>query len=165
LNTLFPAIRKEWPDRANRTVIIQHDNASPHKIENEPEIQEAGNKYGWNISIKPQPPNSPDFNILDLGMFRTMQSLQWAKKVKNIDEMILRVEDVFFDIDPRKLNDNFLTYLKCMESAIESCGGNQYEEPHMGKDRRRKAGEDVETVFCAAETFKLGKTLIEEEDA
>ena len=39
-----------------------------------------------------QPPNSPDFNILDLGFFNSIQSLQQQKRMTDIDELITAVD-------------------------------------------------------------------------
>jgi hypothetical protein len=40
---------------------------------------------GWNIALACQPPNSPDCNVLDLGFFTAIQSLQWREASSNID--------------------------------------------------------------------------------
>jgi len=46
---------------------------------------------GWDIGFALQPANLPDLNTLDLGFFRAIQSLQYQKPAKNLDEMIDRV--------------------------------------------------------------------------
>lgn len=35
-----------------------------------------------------QPPNNPDINVLDLGLFNAIQTLQYQTAARNIDELI-----------------------------------------------------------------------------
>ena len=61
------------------------------------------------VDLNYQPPNSTDFNVLDLGFFTWIQSLEQKKQTKNIDELINAVEDSFNELNPTKINDVFLT--------------------------------------------------------
>jgi len=67
---------------------------------------------GWSIQLKNQPPNSPDLNILDLGFFNTIQSLQYEKAPRGIDELIAAAVDSFHGITSEKLDNSFLTLQK-----------------------------------------------------
>ena len=69
LEKVLRAIREKWPDRSDCTVTMQQDNAPAHVHETDPDVAEHGLRYGWDIRLDNQPPNSPDFNILDLGFF------------------------------------------------------------------------------------------------
>ncbi|VFQ77118.1 unnamed protein product, partial [Cuscuta campestris] len=75
LTNLIPAIKQKWPG-SSRDIIIQQDNAKPHVDGNDPEIVAAAQEGDWNIQLKFQPPNSPDLNVLDLGFFRSIDSVQ-----------------------------------------------------------------------------------------
>jgi hypothetical protein len=67
LNEVVPAIHAKFPSAAlAKGVKIQQDNASPHRCVTI-ELLMANGAVG--ISIANQPPNSPDFNVLDLGFF------------------------------------------------------------------------------------------------
>lgn len=55
---------------------MQQDNARPHNVNDDPELIAACTADGWDIRLVNQPPNSPDTNILDLGFFNSIQSLQ-----------------------------------------------------------------------------------------
>ena len=57
-----------------------------------------------------QPPNSPDFNALDLGLLNSIQALQHQYTPKNIDYLGAITEGAFADLDSMKLNDVFLSY-------------------------------------------------------
>lgn len=65
-----------------------------------------------------QPPNSPNFNILDLGLFRSLQSIIWDKDIRNILDIVQTVKDAFEALDPRTLNDTFLSLQTHMEAAM-----------------------------------------------
>ena len=55
---------------------------------------EAAKQEGFDICLICQPPNSPDFNILDLGFFRAIQSIQYKKQVKTVEGLIPAVQEV-----------------------------------------------------------------------
>jgi hypothetical protein len=56
-------------------IFIQQDNEKTHVLPNDHEFLEATAIGGWNINLVCQPLNSPDINILDLGLFAALQSL------------------------------------------------------------------------------------------
>lgn len=71
------AILEKWPaDDRNNTIIIQQDNARTHIDPTDEEFQLALSRYGLNVQLGCQPPNSPGLNILDLGFFNAIQALQ-----------------------------------------------------------------------------------------
>ncbi|KAG6948766.1 hypothetical protein JG688_00014964 [Phytophthora aleatoria] len=87
---VISAIKTSWPrgwDR-RRSILIQQDNAKPHVPVNDPGVVGAGTADGWNIRMIFQPVNSPDLNCLDLGLFASLQSLQYDELCNNIDELI-----------------------------------------------------------------------------
>lgn len=58
--TVIPAIKSCWPARDRRqTIYANHDNASPHRISDDPDIRAACTADGWNIEFFIQPSNSP----------------------------------------------------------------------------------------------------------
>ena len=75
VDNVLPAIKAKWPEDRPKTVFIQQDNARPLVGEADLDVMAACCSGGWNISIKCQPPNSPDLNVLDLGFFRAIQAL------------------------------------------------------------------------------------------
>ena len=72
---VVPAIVTQQPDGCPGDIQIQHDNATPHIQDNDDEFENVVKFYclpkngGWNISLCCLPPNSPNFNNLDLAMF------------------------------------------------------------------------------------------------
>jgi hypothetical protein len=146
---LVPAILQNWP-RANRHVLIQQDNATPHITPNEfrvlwlerkVELQNAhGDGLDWDLQFYFQPANSPDLNINDLGFFASIQALQYQHPSANIGEMIARVLQLYVTYPHTKLNNVFLTLQTCMNQIIEGHGSNDYKILHMNKARLERLG-------------------------
>ena len=135
------AIVATWPDNQPKIVRIQQDNATPHIKTDDPAFLEVTNFYaqpengGWDITLHFQPPNSPDFNILDLAMFRAMQSLQWQHQMRNIDELVQVVKQCWADF-PLITSQKVWTSLQLVYDACLKAGGtNNYKLPHMNKDK------------------------------
>ena len=71
---------------------------------------------GFELKVIKQPPNSPDTNIVDLGIFASIQSLQDCTRARTIDDLIGEVETAWEAAEPAKLG-------KVTRSTIEG-GGN-----------------------------------------
>ena len=83
--TIIPAIKSKWP-RGSKKVIVQQDNAGPKG--EDLDIADIWRDDKLDISLTCQPPNSPDFNVLDLGFFNAIQSLQHQNHPKSIDDLV-----------------------------------------------------------------------------
>lgn len=117
---------------------------------------DAGKRDGWNISLKAQPANSPDLNVLDLGYFASIQALQQTKQMATIDELIAAVNVSYYEIDRIKLDNVFLTLMTVMEQCLLQRGGNNYSIPHVKKDQRRRNGEALVTLQCSSVAVDTG---------
>ena len=95
INKVLPAIRAKWPrEDVNKPIFIQQDNAPSHLKVDDPQFCEVAKQDGFDIRLICQPPNSPDFNILDLGFFRAIQAIQYKKDAKTMQDLIPAVEEV-----------------------------------------------------------------------
>ena len=95
INKVLPAIRAKWPrEDVNKPIFIQQDNAPSHLKVDDPQFCEVAKQDGFDIRLICQPPNSPDFNILDLGFFRAIQAIQYKKDAKTMQDLIPTVEEV-----------------------------------------------------------------------
>jgi DNA-binding Lrp family transcriptional regulator len=96
IEKVLPAIKEKWPleDRWS-PIFIQQDNAKTHVLPNDPEFLEAAARGGWDIRLVCQPPNSPDTNILDLGLFAALQSLFQKKSPTSILDILLKVHILY----------------------------------------------------------------------
>lgn len=136
VKNVLPAIRSKFPLSCKSSpVFIQQDNAKPHSYANDSDFMKEFSKEGWDLRLRAQPPNSPDFNVLDLGFFNSIQSLQHQSSPKTINELIDCVIAAFNSLDKEKLNNVFLTLQKCMESTMLVAGGNNYKMQHMSEGK------------------------------
>ena len=100
---VIPAIIDKWPkgefSDPEFKVRIQQDNAPAHDdkmIANEiQQLVDGGKVPAGKIQIYNQPPNSPDLNILDLGLFNAVQSAYWRHAPKNSGEIIECVKKTY----------------------------------------------------------------------
>ena len=152
---LVPAIKERFPRREGQTIYIQQDNARPHI---QPEefstklLQQDGanlddEERQWDLQLYFQPPNSPDLNVLDLGFFRSLQSMQFHVPSKDIEEMMARVRICFDEYPHNKLNNIFLTLQTCMNEIIDCDGGNHYDIVHLNKLRLERLGELPQSIY------------------
>ena len=94
VDKVLPAIRAKWPrEDVNKPIYIQQDKAPSHLEIDDPIFCEA-KQEGFDIRLICQPPNSPDFNILDLGFFCAIQSVQYKKQAKTVEELVPAIKEV-----------------------------------------------------------------------
>ncbi|CAM0905792.1 unnamed protein product [Alopecurus aequalis] len=92
------------------------------------------------IKILQQPPNPPDMNALDLGLFSSLQSLTDTRSPKNLKELIQNVLEEFDAYDVSNLNKIFITLQACMIEVMRKGGGNRYNIPHLKKNTLERLG-------------------------
>ncbi|KAG2786306.1 hypothetical protein PC129_g1566 [Phytophthora cactorum] len=78
-----------------------------------------------------QPPNSPDLNYCDLGVFTATLARQQEKTARNIDELIAATTEAYWELPPRVLNAAFLSLQSCMDLCIQANGDNDFKPPHI----------------------------------
>ena len=103
-NNVIPAILSKWPKAAqDRPIFIQQDNSKPHGVAGDERLRQKCLAEGWHIKFRRQPPNSPEFNVLDLGFFAAIQALQHEESPANIDELINHVDTAFHSMKRENL--------------------------------------------------------------
>lgn len=161
IEKVIPAIKTKWPrSQKSMEIKIQQDNARPHAKVDDPEIIRAGHTDGWNIDLICQPPNSPDFNVLDLGYFNSIQSIQYQSSPKNIDDLIAVVQRAWEDHAVEKVENIFLTLQKALESSMLTRGGNNYQLAHIGKEALRRKNQLPETLTCNLEAIETARNVL-----
>lgn len=162
LDNVLPAIAEKFPIRRGGSYRVQQDNAKPHSVVGDRKFNDSAREMGLNIVIDRQPANSPDFNILDLGFFAAIQSLQHRKRPKTIDHLIQCVQEAFEEQPYENLNAVFLSLHQAMESAMSVDGCNRYKLQHMGKKKLQRQGELPTSVLCKREIIeKTRNTLLD----
>ncbi|GJN37452.1 hypothetical protein PR202_gb26408 [Eleusine coracana subsp. coracana] len=77
IEKVLPAIRAKWPrEDIHKPIYVVQDNAPTHLEVTDPLFCQAARQEGFDIKLVYQPPNSPDFNILDLRFFRAIQYIE-----------------------------------------------------------------------------------------
>jgi hypothetical protein len=161
INHVIPAIKAKWPikDRKN-DILIQQDNAKPHLLQEDEDVISAGISDGWNIRLLFQPPNSPDLNVLDLGFFAAIQSIQYKQQIHGIDNLIKAVKNAFEGTKVSTLDDIFLALQACMSCILECDGGNEYKLPHLGKASLRNRETLPSSLHCDRALFDRATSLV-----
>jgi hypothetical protein len=101
-----PAIIAQWPAGYVKDITINQENAPPHPLVDDPGLLKYFTKLakpendGWKIRLICQSANSPDMNILDLGLFRALQSVQQANPSNTKDKLIAVVRETFQELPP-----------------------------------------------------------------
>lgn len=110
------------------------------------DIVKAGLHDGWRIRMVCQPPRSPDLNILDLGFFNSIQSLQYKTPTTEIDGLIAAVNTAFNEVSYKTLDKCFITLQKVMETVIQHGGDNDFKLPRVHK--KHMWGENTPTSIA-----------------
>jgi len=88
--------RLHW--KKGEQIIVRHDGATPHNGGgNEAFFAAHGQKYEWNIVVDTQCAQSPDLNIYDIGVFRSLQSRSEEYRVESstVSDLVARVQKTF----------------------------------------------------------------------
>ncbi|KAI5406026.1 hypothetical protein KIW84_052690 [Lathyrus oleraceus] len=144
-NTLKPYLKEDnmisyKHINVGKKIFIQQDNARSHISKDDPDFCRAASESEFDIQLTCQPPNSPDLNVLDLGFFNAIQSLQQKEPVKSIDELVSAVQKAFDEFSTVQSNKIFSTLQSCMIEIMKINGSNKYKIPHMKKDMLYKQG-------------------------
>ncbi|CAN0422231.1 unnamed protein product, partial [Ascophyllum nodosum] len=168
IDHVIPGIKSQFPrplasaSPNDRIIWVQQDNARPHNINDDPELRAAMSSDGWDIRMINQPANSPDTNVLDLGFFRSVQSLQDRTTPRNIGDLVKAVKDAWNDDPPDVLNRVWLSLQACLEQIMLAGGDNDYKISHLRKGRLQDAGTLPWSLECSEEAWVKGAAALAE---
>ena len=113
-----------------------------------------------------QPAQSPDLNVLDLGYFAAIQSLQQKKRTTTLEELVVAVQGSFVELSRETLVNVFPTWCACMEKIMLHAGDNQNKIPHTQKARFRRTGDGLPSEYtCSQEAVTItGLVQLERKD-
>jgi hypothetical protein len=141
MDKVFQAIIDKWPlgelADPNLVIKVQQDGAGGHCKEDDPDLLEYLESIHMDHKIKmyTQPANSPDLNILDLGLFNALQAAYYRTGPRNQVQLIEMVQRTYDEFPLRTINRVWLSLMCCFNEILEHHGGNEYKLPHMGKQR------------------------------
>lgn len=163
IEKVVPGIREVWPADDTNPILIQQDNARTHILPGDAEFAEAVATTGLDIKIINQPPNSPDLNALDLGYFRSLESLTDCRAPTTIKELIQGVQEEFDEYDAGKLNRIFLTLQTIMVEVMNHGGENSYKIPHLRKERLESQGILPPRIRFPREVYENAMEILEQD--
>ncbi len=115
-----------------------------------------------NIEMTNQPANSPNFNVLDFGFFRGVQSLQYEHALLTVQELINICNAAFDAYEPSNIQSNFISQQKCMECSLLKHSGNRYKQPHVGKINHHNNEGPIENIVYNSAIYNLGVKIVNE---
>jgi hypothetical protein len=135
IDKVIPSIIAKWPHSdIKQTIRIQQDNAGPHIKPGDVLFDESAHYPLFDFNILCQPANSPDMNILDLGFFNSIQSLQNDYEMSTIDDIVDATLEAFEHETPHTLAKVFVSLQQVMILTMQHNGSNEFKLEHMHKD-------------------------------
>lgn len=159
---VIPTIKKVWPAAKTRKIVVQQDNAKPHVLLSDEAVAAACREDGWNIELRAQPANSPDCNVLDLGFFSSIQSLQIKKPATSMEGLIENIRQAFSDLHFTKIDRVFMSFQYVLNEILANSGGNRFRIPHVGKSSLlMKSGLLPTRITCDTIALETARSMIE----
>ncbi|ETV90299.1 hypothetical protein H310_14878 [Aphanomyces invadans] len=146
ISKVIPAIKLKFPS-LTKCVFLQHDNATPHAAITD-EVLASVSTDGWVFRVRRQPLNSPDLNVLDLGIFASTQAMQLKTFCQSVDDIIQATLQAFDSLDIEKIENVFLALQAVMQLVLQHHGENNFRLPHLKKAALTRAGVLMANVSC-----------------
>ncbi|XP_057523913.1 uncharacterized protein LOC130803730 [Amaranthus tricolor] len=153
IKQLIPTILRKLPSKGPSIIFIQQDNSRVHITNDDPIWQQHNRQGGLTFILTQQHPNSPDCNILDLGLFRSIQSLMHKKMPKNMTELITVVEDAFRELHPKTLTNVWILLqhhlseiLKVKVEAVAFLNPNRDQQQTQALTKNEDATQTTEII-------------------
>lgn len=136
---LLPAINEVITWKGARA-LVQLDSAGGHSVRiNLDKLNALGAKNKVKTRFETQPTRSPDNNVLDLGLWNSMQSRMATVKYdkRATESMHHRIIDAVFEMwtsfPAETITKVFKTLSLVHQCIIDSDGGNSFKMPHSNK--------------------------------
>ena len=133
INFVVPATNSNRNLILLKKIWIQQDNTRPHIEPTDWKFFQATFGLNLNVELVFPLPNTPDLNVLDIGCFNSIQSLQYHSDPKKIQELV-EVVGTSFDV-------LLWTKQKVMEAIILCNGNNNFKVPHVCKRKIERIGQ------------------------
>ena len=127
--------------------------------------REAMDKYGLDIQLKKQPPQSPDFNVFDCAIFCSMQRTLTAEGPQTLDELINVVGKVWKDCPQHLINDVFLSVQCSMRNSLTVFGETTVKLQQTNKAALKKHGMLSVSITVPHCLFVKGTMLLDYPDS
>ena len=133
-------IRQQLHHLKEHDIQLQHYGARPHTGQGAVQrINDYLQQDNWRATLVTQPPQIPDLNVLDLGLFNGLK--RKADRVKgagkNIDTCIERMRQAYQDYDSNAIGSVYGVLYEVYRLIVFCNGDNTYKLPHAGVRTRR----------------------------
>ena len=133
---VFPAIRRKMPWL--NEVVVQYSNARPHtkksiKTQLESAARNKRGEQGMKLILSPQPPQSPDLNLNDLGFYSSFDTAIGNNRKFDLKLWWDQIKNTFKSYESEKLLKLVETKQRVVSLAAECGGDNCYKLPHGKK--------------------------------
>lgn len=112
-----------------------------------------GSKKNWNIRLSSQFPNSPDINVLDIGVLNALQSAKDDLQYEELPELVHSVQQTTQSLSLKTKNSTFIPPQKVLESSMDVVGGNPYKMAHVEKSKMKSVDQRNHNVICDSGIF------------
>ena len=113
------------------------DNATLHATKDDPAWIKAKKAWVFDIQLVRQPPQSPDTNVLDLGIWNSLQSIQRKLPLVNASsleyQLVKDVQKAWMELTLTTVNSCFITLKNILQEIRENKDGNQFKTPRKRK--------------------------------
>ena len=103
---------------------------------------------------------SPDTNILDLGFFNSIQSLQDRTTLSTVNEMIAEIRRAIAAQKPETLGKMWTTLQAVLQDIMLAKSDNTFKLPHVGKDEAVRVYGMVSWKGASGYVIPLTKTSL-----
>lgn len=145
-------------------VVIQADNAPPHiGKQNIDRLNTFGAaQQGMKIRVVLQPPQSPDYNVLDLGLFHSLNAgtISYRHGVSDFGDLNTNLQQVFASY-PNDVHERiYAKLLDIYRETLKVFGGNTYSLPHCQVRDRQSHGLPALNYLVDAETVNRARVAL-----
>ncbi|KAF0685458.1 Aste57867_22672 [Aphanomyces stellatus] len=99
-------------------------------------------------------------NILDLGFFAAIQSLQHRSSARTIDELVSNVHRSFDEYPMESLDMTFMSLQACLTETLRHFGDNSYKIPHMSKSKLARKGLLPRNCHCPPDVYAAARARL-----
>lgn len=136
----------------------QQDNPNTHFKDDDEQWLAAAKMTSPDIrfELRQQPTRSPDTNVLDLGFFAALQASYWKlKQAQSIEGLIENVQQAFDNCSPKLIDNILISHQACLDEIIKRNGDNDYNLPHLSKNKQRRSGNFLTSLQVSEEALTV----------
>ena len=158
LDRIIPAIKQRCPASMQQDVIeIEESGSAKRLVQEYAEFDAKARKIGVDMVMYRQPENSPELNVVNLGLIDAIRSgcCKEGSQVSDIMDLISLVSKSFWGYPLKELNSRFLLQQKVMNEIFRMDGNNRFSLEELSRDLSCRDGTlpDVLQVMPCAQTW------------